>query len=40
MYAREDGVWKLVHRHGDPIPAMLALVQVLPKTVVSIQKAV
>ena len=37
---REDGVWKLVHRQGDPTTAMNALVQLLPKAVVSIQKAV
>jgi ketosteroid isomerase-like protein len=39
VFRREDGVWKLLHRHGDPIPAMLALIQAVPKTVVSIKKA-
>jgi ketosteroid isomerase-like protein len=40
IFRREDGIWKLVHRHGDPTTAMNALVQLLPKAVVSIQKAV
>ena len=40
IFRRENGVWKLVHRHGDPTTAMNALVQLLPKAVVSIQKAV
>jgi len=40
IFRREDGVWKLVHRHGDPTTAMNALVQLVPKAVVSIQKAV
>lgn len=39
IFRRENGVWKLVHRHGDPTTAMNALVQLLPKAVVSIQKA-
>jgi len=40
IFQREDGIWKLVHRHGDPTTAMNALVSMLPKAVVSIQKAV
>lgn len=40
IFRRENGVWKLVHRHGDPTTAMNALVQLIPKAVVSIQKAV
>jgi ketosteroid isomerase-like protein len=40
IFRREDGIWKLVHRHGDPTTAMMALLQLLPRTVVSIQKAV
>jgi ketosteroid isomerase-like protein len=40
IFRLEKGVWKLVHRHGDPTTAMNALVQLLPKAVVSIQKAV
>ena len=40
IFRREDGVWRLVHRHGDPTTAMNALVHLLPKAVVSIQKAV
>ena len=40
VFRREDGVWKLVHRHGDPTTAMNALVQLLPRAVVSVQKAV
>ena len=40
IFRREDGVWKLVHRHGGPTSAMNALVQLLPKAVFSIQKAV
>jgi ketosteroid isomerase-like protein len=40
IFRREDGVWKLVHRHGDPTTAMNALVQLVPNAVVSIQRAV
>ena len=40
IFRREDGDWKLVHRHGDPTTAMNALVQLIPKAVVSIKKAV
>ena len=40
IFRLEKGVWRLVHRHGDPTTAMNALVQLLPKAVVSIQKAV
>lgn len=36
VFRREDGLWKLVHRHGDPTTAMNALVQMVPKAVVSI----
>ena len=39
IFRREDGIWRLVHRHGDPTSAMNALVQLLPKAVVSIKKA-
>lgn len=39
IFRREDRVWKLVHRHGDPTTAMLALIQAVPKTVVSIKQA-
>ncbi len=39
VFRRENGNWKLVHRHGDPIPAMLALIRMLPGSVVSIQKS-
>ncbi len=39
IFRREDQVWKLVHRHGDPTTAMLALIQAVPKTVVSIKQA-
>ncbi len=40
IFRREEGSWKLVHRHGDVTTAMLALVRALPVAVVSIQKAV
>jgi SnoaL-like protein len=39
VFRREKGNWRLVHRHGDPIPAMLALLRMLPGSVVSIQKS-
>ncbi len=39
IFRREDGIWKLVHREGDPFAALLALARALPETVVSIQKA-
>ncbi len=39
IFRREDGVWKLLHRHGDPTTAMNALLQLLPKAVISIRKA-
>ena len=37
---KEGAEWKLIHRHGDPTSAMNALVQLIPKAVVSITKAV
>ena len=40
IFRLEKGIWKLIHRHGDPTTAMNALVQLLPKAVVSIKKAV
>ncbi len=39
IFRREDGIWKLVHRQGDPFAALLALARALPETVISIQKA-
>ncbi|MGZ4933729.1 MAG: YybH family protein [Halobacteriota archaeon] len=39
IFRREDGVWKAVHRHGDPLPAVRAVINALPYSVVSIQKA-
>jgi hypothetical protein len=40
IFRREDRVWRAVHRHGDPLPAIRAVVNALPYSVVSIQKAV
>jgi ketosteroid isomerase-like protein len=40
IFRREDGVWRAVHRHGDQLPAIRAVVNALPYSVVSIQKAV
>ena len=40
IFRLEGGTWKLVHRHGDPTTAMNALVQLVPKAVVSIHPAV
>jgi ketosteroid isomerase-like protein len=40
IFRRENGIWNVVHRHGDPLPATRALAQAPAETVVSIQKAV
>ncbi len=40
VFRREDGIWKALHRHGDPLSAIRAVINALPYTVVSLQKAV
>ena len=40
IFRREDGIWRVSHRHGDPLSAIRAVVNALPYSVVSIQKAV
>lgn len=37
IFRREDGAWRLVHRHGDPIPAVLMVAQIVAESVVSVK---
>ncbi len=39
IFRYEEGTWKLIHRHGDPVSAMMALIQMIPRAVVSIRPA-
>ena len=38
IFRHENGKWRLVHRQGDPIAALLSLIQMLPNSVVAIKK--
>lgn len=40
IFRREDGVWKACHRHGDPLPAVRAVLNAVPYSLVSIQKVI
>jgi ketosteroid isomerase-like protein len=40
VFRRKDSFWRAVHRDGDPLPAIRAVVNALPYSVVSVQKEV
>ncbi|MGZ4846751.1 MAG: YybH family protein [Halobacteriota archaeon] len=40
IFRRENGVWKAVHRHGDSLPAVRAVLNAVPYSLVSIQKVI
>ncbi len=40
IFRREQGEWKLIHRHGHPLSAILALIHMIPRAVVSIRPGV
>lgn len=40
IFRREDGVWRVALRHGDPTAAMRAVINAVPYSVVSIREAV
>ncbi len=40
VFRRKDGIWKACHRHGDPLPAVRAVLNAVPYPLVSIQKVI